>query len=107
VVVPSAARTTTGNSGALTGWNRNGASSRLSITAVGGTPNLVLTIEDSPDGSTWTTRDTYPAQTTTATVTRDLPNSMQQFQRVVWTITGGTPSLTFSVQFAASTALLT
>lgn len=106
-VVPSAARTTTGNSGAFGGWSRgNGTQSRLTITAASGTPNLVLTIEDSPDGTTWTIRDTYPAQTGIATVTRALPGNMAPFQRVVWTITGGTPSLTFSVQFASSTAQL-
>ena len=109
VVVPSAARTTTGNSGAFGGWSRGdgGAQSRLAITAASGTPNLVLTIEDSPDGTTWTVRDTYPAQTGTGTVTRALPVNMAPFQRVVWTITGGTPSMTFSVQFAAATAWLT
>jgi hypothetical protein len=108
VVVASAARTTTGNSGPFGGWSRGGGDpqSRLAITAVGGTPNLVLTIEDSPDGTTWTVRDTYPAQTGIATVTRALPLNMAQFQRVLWTITGGTPSLTFSVQFASSTATL-
>lgn len=107
-VVASAARTTTGNSGAFGGWSRgNGdAQSRLAITAASGTPNLVLTIEDSPDGTTWIVRDTYPAQTGTGTVTRALPLNMAPFQRVVWTITGGTPSMTFSVQFASSTATL-
>lgn len=107
-VVPSAARTTTGNSGAFGGWSRGDgqAQSRLAITAVGGTPNLVLTIEDSNDGTTWTVRDTYPAQTGVATVTRALPTNMAPYHRVVWTITGGTPSLTFSVQFASSTATL-
>jgi hypothetical protein len=108
VVVASAARTTTGNSSAFQGWARLGSAAgnpqqRLSITAVGGTPNLVLTLEDSPNGSTWTTRDTFPAQTGVATVTRALPAGLDVWQRYVWTITGGTTSLTFSVQIAAST----
>ena len=108
VVVALAARATTGNSGSFGGWSRSGGDpqSRLSISAASGTPNLVLTIEDSPDGTTWTVRDTYPAQTGIATVTRALPLNMAAFQRVVWTITGGTPSLTFSVQFASSTLTL-
>jgi hypothetical protein len=113
-VVPSATRTTSGNSGVLSGWHAGAISSytapqsRLSITAASGTtPSLTVIIEDSPDGSTWTTRDTYPAQTTTATVTRALPTTLVAYQRVSWTITGTGPSFTFSVQFAPSTATLT
>lgn len=107
-VVASAARTTSSNSGTLTGWTRDGApQARLAITAASGTtPQLVLTIQDSPDGSTWTTRDTFPTQTTTATVTRALPTLMAPYQRVAWTITGTTPSFTFSVQFASSSETL-
>jgi hypothetical protein len=109
VVVPSAARTTTGTGTAVQGWSRGGPDqqSRLTITAASGTsPSLTVIVEDSPDNSTWTTRDTYPAQTTTATVTRALPANMAAFQRVRWTISGTSPSFTFSVQFAASTAAL-
>jgi hypothetical protein len=107
VVVPSAARTTTGSGTAVTGWARGGAFAKLDITAASGTtPNLVVRIQDSPDGTTWTTRDTFPAQTGTAAVTRSLPEGMDRFQRGDWTITGTTPSFTFSVQFAASTPLL-
>jgi hypothetical protein len=109
-VVASAARTTTGNSGAFQGWARLGNAAgtpqqRLAITASGGTTqNLVLTLEDSPNGSTWTTRDTFPAQTGTATVTRALPAGLDVYQRYVWTITGGGgQTFTFSVQIAAST----
>lgn len=107
-VVASAARTTASNSGAFTGWARAvDAQARLTITASGGTsPQLVLTVQDSPDGSTWTTRDTFPTQTGTATVTRALPAGLDTYQRVAWTITGTTPSFTFSVQFASSTATL-
>ena len=108
VVVPSAARTTTGSGTAVTGWARGGASSQLKITAASGTtPNLVLRVQDSPDGTSWTTRDTFPAQTGTATVVRSLPEGMDRFQRCDWTITGTTPSFTFEVQFAASAPLLT
>jgi hypothetical protein len=108
VVVPSAARTTTGNGSTVSGWARGtDAQSRLTITAASGTtPSLTVVVQDSPDGSTWTTRDTYPAQTTTATVTRALPAGLNTYQRVSWTISGTTPSFTFSVQFASSTAVL-
>jgi hypothetical protein len=108
VVVPSAARTTTGSGSTVSGWARGtDAQSRLTITAASGTtPSLTVVVQDSPDGSTWTTRDTYPAQTTTATVTRALPAGLNTYQRVGWTISGTTPSFTFSVQFASSTAVL-
>ena len=112
-VVPSAARTANGNGDTVTGWHAaavawSGApQSRLAITAASGTtPSLTVIVEDSPDGSTWTTRDTYPAQTTTGTVTRALPTTLAAYQRVRWTITGTTPSFTFSVQFAAATSYL-
>jgi hypothetical protein len=67
---------------------------------------MTVIIEDSPDGTTWTTRDTYPAQVGTATVTRALPLNMDVFQRVRWTISGTTPSFTFTVQFASSVSTL-
>lgn len=111
-VVASAARTTSSNSGTITGWARNGNSvgspqARLSITAASGTsPQLVLTVQDSPDDVTYTTRDTFPTQTTTATVTRSLPSGLDRYQRVAWAITGTTPSFTFSVQFASSSETL-
>jgi hypothetical protein len=111
-VVASAARTTSGNTSAFQGWARLGSAAgspqqRLTITAASGTtPNLVLTLQDSPDGSSWTTRDTFPAQTTNAQVTRALPSGLDVWQRYAWTITGTTPSFTFNVQIAASTEAL-
>ena len=108
-LVASAARTTNGNSSAVENWSRGASATsapqvRLAITAASGTtPNLVLTVQDSPDNSSWTTRDTFPTQTTTATVTRALPSGLARYVRVAWTITGTTPSFTFSVQIASST----
>jgi hypothetical protein len=98
----------------FTGWHSGAVGSyaapqsRLTITAASGTtPSMTVVVEDSPNGTTWTTRDTYPAQTTTATVTRPLPVTLATYQRVSWTITGTTPSFTFSVQFAPQTSQLT
>jgi hypothetical protein len=110
-VVPSAARTATGNGDVLTGWHAGALAwaaapqSRLTISAGSGT-SLTVIIEDSPDAVTWTTRDTYPAQTGVATVTRALPATLAAYQRVRWTIVSPTPSFTFSVQFAAAAGLL-
>lgn len=102
-LVPSAARNTNGN-GTVSAWWKGrptAAQTRLSITAASGTsPQLTLIVESSPDQITWTTRDTYPVQTTTATVTRALPTIPEQFVRFRWTITGTSPSFTFSAQVA-------
>lgn len=108
-VVASAARTTTGSGSAVTGWARGAgaAVAKLDVTVASGTtPQLTVTVQDSPDGSTWTTRDTFGVKTAVSNETRSLPGGMDVFQRVAWTIAGTTPSFTFSVQFAASTGSL-
>jgi hypothetical protein len=99
-LVPSAARTATGNSGALTTdfFQTEHMSVTLDITARSGTtPSMTLSIEKSPDATTWTTIDTFPAQTNTGTVTREIYGGGWSEIRVVWTISGTTPSFTFSV----------
>jgi hypothetical protein len=105
-VVPSAARTANGNTSAFTGWTRAAGSAKLDVTAASGTPTLTVFVEDSPDGATWTVRDTFGAKTGISNETRALPAVMDTYQRVRWTITGGTPNITFSVQFATSTGQL-
>lgn len=106
-VVTSAARTANGNSSSVTGWARQGAVAKVDVTAASGTtPQLTVTVQDSPDGSTWTTRDTFGVKTGVSNETRTIPSGLDIFQRVAWTITGTTPSFTFSVQFASSTATL-
>jgi hypothetical protein len=107
-IVPLAARTTNGQSDGITNWSAAAVSGltpqcRLTITAGSGT-SLTVVVEDSPDNSTWTVRDTFPAQTGVATVTRALPTTLVAFQRVRWTIVSG--NFTFSVQFAGSTGQL-
>lgn len=105
----SAARTTTGSGSAVTGWSRTAGSAvvKLDVTAASGTsPTLTVTVQDSPDGSTWTTRDTFGVKTTVSNETRPLPGGLAPYVRAAWTITGTTPSFTFSVQVAASSASL-
>jgi hypothetical protein len=108
-VVPSALRTTNSNSGAFENWSRGGSASqqpqvRLAITAAVAPTSFILTVQDSPNGTSWTTRDTFPTQTGSATVTRAMPAGLDRYVRVAWTMVG--TSFTFSVQFAASTDLL-
>lgn len=103
--VASAARTTNGNSAALLlAPPADSLNVAMFVTAVSGTPNLVLSIEWSNDGTTFApaeTADAFTAVTTTG-------NKVKQFAvkgpyaRVVWVITGTTPSLTFSVDVGSS-----
>lgn len=100
LVVASAARTTTGNTAALDPVSDSRYLALLiDITAVGGTPNLVLSVEWSNDGTNWAVPETADAFTAlTTAVKRVKPFEVKaQMYRIVWTITGGTPSLTFSV----------
>lgn len=105
----SAARTTSGDGSAVTGWSRSAglAVVKLDVTAASGTvPQLTVTVQDSPDGTTWTTRDTFGVKTGVSNETRPLPGGMAPNVRASWTISGTTPSFTFSVQVAASSASL-
>jgi hypothetical protein len=99
-LVPSAARTTTGNSGVLgSGWGAvSTARVQLNVTAASGTtPNLVVLVEDSLDGTTWNTIGTFSAKTTTAREVINITTPFTDQVRVSWTITGTTPSFTFTV----------
>lgn len=103
--VASAARTTSSNSGILSGW---GAAKtlrlQLNVTAVSGTnPTLDVLVEDTLDGTNWNTLVTF-TQATGAT--REVKNLTTQFApqiRVSWTIGGtATPTFTFSVVACAT-----
>ena len=97
----SAARTTSGNGSATTSleWAQV---AKLDVTARSGTtPSLTVVIEESPNGSTgWATRASFTAQTATGTQIIALPRLNHAFLRATWTISGTTPSFTFSVQVA-------
>jgi hypothetical protein len=98
--VPSAARTTSGNSGALRVF-----SDRLQVfvdvtAATGTTPSMQLTIEWSHDGTTWfpaATPDTLGAAIIAATKRVHTVDAKGPYARVVWAVTGTTPSFTFAV----------
>lgn len=98
--VPSAARTATGNSGALRVWGDRIAIF-LDVTAVSGTtPSYTFTVEWSHDGTTWfpaATPDTLGAAVTTPVKRVHTVDTKGPFCRVVWTVTGTTPSATFAV----------
>lgn len=100
-VVPSAARITAGNSGMV---NPGEAGETLcllvNVTAASGTtPSLALSVEWSNDGTVWATpetADTFTALTVAAVKVKTFERKAA-FYRVVWTITGTTPSFTFTI----------
>jgi len=99
-IVASAARTTSGDSGYFQTPQGTGLSVMVNVTAVSGTtPSMLLTVEWTNDGINFAQAD--PADTFTAITTG--VNRVARFvqkgigYRVVWAITGATPSLTFSL----------
>lgn len=97
----SAARTATGQ-GSSTPTSNQAQVAKLDVTAVSGTtPSLTVTIEESSNGSTgWAAHSSFTARSTTGSQVIDLKKRTQPFVRAAWTISGTTPSFTFSVQVA-------
>ena len=99
-VVTSTARTTTGNSGALKAPSEPNLSLLAVVSAASGTtPSMTLSVEWSADGTNFVpadTADSFTAITTANGLTKRF-TTKSAFYRVVWTITGTTPSFTFSV----------
>lgn len=99
-VVTSAARTATGNSGALVGYaGADTLRAQLNVTAVSGTtPSMTVLVEDSVDaGTTWNTIGSFAAKTATGREVINVTSPFTDMIRVSWTITGTTPSFTFAV----------
>ena len=107
VVAASAARTTTGSSGPMavvhSAHQEGDAFLTLGLvtTAVSGTtPSMTLSVEWSFDGGiTWCLGDppdTFTAQTAAGNLTKRFQCKGNVY-RVTWTISGTTPSFTFSV----------
>jgi hypothetical protein len=107
VVVASAARIASGNSGAL-GIPTPSADSLallLSVTATGGTgPTLDVSVEWSMDGTVFAAADPADsfAQVIAAGNKIESYTIKAPFYRVVWAVGGTSPSFTFSVSEYAS-----
>lgn len=98
-VVPSAARTASGDSGVLSGW---GAASKLraqlNVTAASGTsPTLDVVLEDTLDGANFNTIATFTQRVAAGRQVVDVTGLFTENLRVRWTIGGTTPSFTFAV----------
>lgn len=100
VLVASAARTTSSDSGVLTGYaDRTWLRVALVVTAASGTgPSMTVTLEDTLDGTNWFTIGSFAAKTAAATEVINITQPFTDQIRVKWAITGTTPSFTFSVQ---------
>jgi crotonobetainyl-CoA:carnitine CoA-transferase CaiB-like acyl-CoA transferase len=97
-LLASAARTTTGVGTGIYVPQYDMAVLTLVISAVSGTtPNLTVSIDTSPDNSTWTAIAAFAAQTTTTAGVRKIFSGVDNWIRASWTITGTTPSFTFTV----------
>lgn len=98
-LVPSAARTASGDSGVLTGWGvPSAARFQLNVTAASGTsPTLDVVVEDTLDGSTWNAIGTFTQKVTVGREVLTLTTPFTDRLRVRWSITGTAPSFTFSV----------
>lgn len=102
-VVASAGRTATGSSAAIDigEYTHGELSVLLEVTAVSGTtPSLTVSVEWSNDAVDWFTPETADAfNAITAAATRRTKefDIKARYYRVVWTITGTTPSFTFEV----------
>lgn len=103
-VVPSAARTTSGNSGTLQGFGDvNTIRVQLDIDAVSGTtPTLDVTVLDSVDGGeNWNVIDTFPQKTAAGVTVRTVTGITSDILQVAWVIGGTTPSFTFDVDISS------
>lgn len=95
----SAARTATGNSGAFAVGGATQIGVGVVVTAVSGTsPSMTLSIEWSFDGTNFGAGETATtfAAITAAKTTHQFVAVRAPYFRLVWTITGTTPSFTFS-----------
>lgn len=99
-LVASAARTTTGDSGTVTGWEfATVLRVQLDVTAASGTtPTLDVIVADTLDGTNWNTIGTFTQKVTTGRQVIDISALFAETIRVNWIIAGTTPSFTFSVR---------
>jgi hypothetical protein len=100
-ILPSAARTTSGNQSVGVDDLGNNVCVQVVVTASSGTtPTLDLSVEWSMDGISWSpaaTPDTFTQITGNASVVKTFTTKGPLY-RIVYTIGGTTPSFTFSVR---------
>lgn len=102
-LVASDARVASGDSGIIYGYGpAKTLRVQLDVTAASGTsPSMAVLVEDTLDGTNFNTIGTFAAATA---ATREVINITTPFSdrvRVTWTLTGTSPSFTFSVAAVA------
>lgn len=100
-LVPSAARTASGNSGPLGLAGTAVLDLEVAVTAVSGTtPSMTLSVTWSDDGTNFGAPDgggdTFTALTAAGTVVKQL-QAKGLYAQIAWAITGTNPSFTFAV----------
>ena len=96
-LAPSGARTASGQGSTVPTGDLDPARLTLDVTAASGTtPSLTVNVQHSSDGATWVTHSSFAAKTATGTE-RKVFAGLDRYVRASWTITGTTPSFTFSV----------
>lgn len=100
-LVVSAARTTSSQTGSLTGY---GACRKLRVildvtAASGTTPTLNVVVEDlvDPPGAKWATIGTFVQKTAAGFEVINITTPFADNLRIRWTVAGTTPSFTFKV----------
>ena len=97
VLAPSTPRTASGDGAPIDTGERSTLRLLLSVTAVSGTtPSATVNIQQSADGTTWRAHSSFAAATGVSTERKTF-GGIDRYVRATWTISGTTPSLTFSV----------
>lgn len=106
-LVPSAARTASGNSGTIDVSGVDQLRVQLNVTAASGTtPNLTVFVQDSLDGTNWNDlTPAFAAKTAAGLEVINITTPFSNLVRVRWAITGTTPSFTFSVVASSKAAV--
>lgn len=92
------AKTATGNSGPVDVSQADQLRIYLRITAVSGTtPTLVVTVEDSPDGTNYYPVASFASKNAVGSDVLNITGPFSDNLRITWTIGGTTPSFTFEV----------
>lgn len=104
-LLPSAARTTSGQSAEVTVGSDERLSFYLDVSAAsGGSPLLDIAIQESPDnGTTWFERAAFTQATTTSQQVLHIQDGpLAGIVRADFVIAGTTPSFTFALYMARS-----
>ena len=102
VLATLAARTASANSTSIDNGasSANGAVANLHVTAVSGTtPSATIKVQHSTDNSVWADLMTFTAATAATSEQKTVTGTVNRYVRVVDTITGTTPSITYTVAF--------